>query len=128
CYLGCYELPFMRKSVFKLNNHDSNYMEKIILNSVAKPNIFNNTVKSKSFITGDINCELPIEILKDNNYKNILIIDSNNMKIKYEYEGLEKFNEKDLGNKIKYDEPEKYIQKAYEDTINIIKNNLKNIA
>ncbi|NFF68593.1 hypothetical protein [Clostridium sporogenes] len=128
CYLGCYELPFMRKSVFKLNNHDSNYMEKIILNSVAKPNIFNNIVKSKSFITGDINCELPIEILKDNNYKNILIIDSNNMKIKYEYEGLEKFNEKDLGNKIKYDEPEKYIQKAYEDTINIIKNNLKNIA
>jgi len=71
---------------------------------------------------------LPIEILKDNNYKNILIVDSNNMKIKYKYEGLEKFNGKDLENKIKYDEPEKYIQKAYEDTINIIKNNLKNIA
>lgn len=50
------------------------------------------------------------------------------MKIEYKYEGLEKFNGKDLENKIKYDEPEKYIQKAYEDTINIIKNNLKNIA
>lgn len=35
---------------------------------------------------------------------------------------------KSLENEIKYDESEKYIQKAYEDTINIIKNNLKNIA
>ncbi len=128
CYLGCYELPFMRKSVLKLNNYDSNYIEKVILNSVAKPSIFNNRVKSKSFITGDINCELPIEILKDNNYKNIIIIDSDNMKIEYRYEEVEKFNMKSLENEIKYDESEKYIQKAYEDTINIIKNNLKNIA
>ncbi|NFT51854.1 hypothetical protein FDF34_18365, partial [Clostridium botulinum] len=105
-----------------------NYIEKVILNSVAKPSIFNNRVKSKSFITGDINCELPIEILKDNNYKNIIIIDSDNMKIEYRYEEVEKFNMKSLENEIKYDESEKYIQKAYEDTINIIKNNLKNIA
>ncbi|MCR1933463.1 hypothetical protein ACQX0N_01215 [Clostridium tepidum] len=124
CYLGCYELPFMRKLSFKLNDYDYNYLDKIILNSTAEPNIFTNKVKSKSIISGDINCELSIEILKDNNYENILIVDSDNMKIGYKYKGIEK----NINNNINNKSEEYYIEKAYKDTVNIIKNNLKNTA
>ncbi|MGO5067060.1 hypothetical protein [Clostridium sp. LCP25S3_F8] len=124
CYLGCYELPFMRKSVFKLNDCDCDYLDKVILNSIAEPNIFTSKVKSRSLIPGDINCELSMEILKDNNYNNILIIDSDNMKIGYKYEDIKK----NINNNVSKYESEKYIEKAYKDTINIIKNNLKNIA
>ncbi|EJO5347577.1 hypothetical protein NRP93_001664 [Clostridium botulinum] len=125
CYVAYYELPFMRNLIFKLNNYESNYLEKIILNSVAKPIIFNKKVKSKSFITADINSQLSVEILKDNNYKNILIVDSDNMTIDYKYKGLQKSNVKIFKDD---NNVEKYIKKAYNDTINVIKNNLKNIA
>lgn len=128
CYLVCYELPFMKKSVFKLNECDNDYIHKVILNSVAEPVIFNNKVKSKSFITGDINTKLSIEALKDNNYKSILIVDSDNMKIEYKSEHLKDLYVGNFNNKIICDTSEKYIERAYEDGINIIKNALRNTA
>ncbi|NEZ46917.1 hypothetical protein FDF74_06790 [Clostridium niameyense] len=76
CLICCYILPFMLENSFEFNKLEYREKESLLLNVIAQPMIFTKKVRSKSYITPEINGEIAINQLIDRGYKNILVINS----------------------------------------------------
>lgn len=76
CLICFYILPFMSEESFEFNKLEYRQKESMLLNVISQPMIFTKKVRSKSYITPDIDGEIAINQLMDTGCKNILVINS----------------------------------------------------
>lgn len=132
CYNICYELPFMGRKVEKVNDNPKNIKD-VILNSIASPVVFHkDSVKTRSYITSDVDCKAVIDVLKEEGYKKILVVNSekDRYNVNFNDNDILEITNNTFESNIKLDEELKsqMIDKGYKDTVNFIKCSFKNIA